>query len=172
MTEGREGYILWKGKCVEHFSPDYIYTDRAKKYTKELARRCQILESEDKHINTWTVVVTWPDEKDGAVPEGLKSAIMKITELYGINGVCDEMYMTNVVARELGIGDGNSNFYSFEVKQTASQQTHEKLTKAIERIRFAYGSFSTDKTCLYKTISDEMKLSNEHGELLEIVVVH
>jgi hypothetical protein len=44
ITRNHEGYVLWKGKAIEHFSSDYAHSDGAKLYVQELARRCAILE--------------------------------------------------------------------------------------------------------------------------------
>lgn len=45
------------------------------------------------------------------IPENLKKAVIRICQSYGLTGLCDPMYIANVIAVELGIGDGQSNFY-------------------------------------------------------------
>lgn len=45
-----------------------------------------------------------------AIPANLREAATRIVQAYGINGVCDPMYIANVIAKELGLGDGLSNF--------------------------------------------------------------
>jgi hypothetical protein len=46
--------------------------------------------------------------------ERVKNAIKRVYESYPENcmpqGICDPMYIMNVIALELGIGDGNGNF--------------------------------------------------------------
>lgn len=44
------------------------------------------------------------------VPEALKTAALRIVHAYAIGGICDPMYIANVIAKELGMGDGLSNF--------------------------------------------------------------
>ncbi|MBU0963213.1 MAG: hypothetical protein KKD48_04895 [Nanoarchaeota archaeon] len=53
------------------------------------------------------------------IPETHKTAIIRIYESYPIelmpNGICDPVYILNIFCKELGIGDGKSNFYKFGV---------------------------------------------------------
>lgn len=44
------------------------------------------------------------------VPENIKRLATRLCRSYGIRGVCDPMYIANVIAFELGLGDGQSNF--------------------------------------------------------------
>ena len=44
------------------------------------------------------------------VPENLKRLAIRLSRSYGIRGICDPMYIANVIAFELGLGDGQSNF--------------------------------------------------------------
>ena len=46
------------------------------------------------------------------VPENLKRLSARLCRSYGIKGICDPMYIANIIALELGIGDGQSNFNS------------------------------------------------------------
>ncbi len=62
MTRNHEGYVLWKGKAIEHFSPDYAHSDAAKLYVQELARRCAILEGKGIPPSTTDVVWAWNNE--------------------------------------------------------------------------------------------------------------
>lgn len=43
-------------------------------------------------------------------PADIRRAAERICQAYGIRGVCDPMYIANVIARETGRGDGESNF--------------------------------------------------------------
>lgn len=45
------------------------------------------------------------------VPEDIKRLATRLCRSYGINGLCDPMYIANVIALELGRGDGQSNFF-------------------------------------------------------------
>lgn len=44
-------------------------------------------------------------------PEKLKKIGERICMSYGIRGICDPAYITNIIAIELGLGDGKGNFY-------------------------------------------------------------
>ena len=44
------------------------------------------------------------------VPAKLRVLSERICRSYGIKGICDPMYIANVAALELGMGDGKSNF--------------------------------------------------------------
>jgi hypothetical protein len=43
-------------------------------------------------------------------PPDIRSAAVRICQAYGIRGICDPGYIANVIAHELGRGDGLSNF--------------------------------------------------------------
>lgn len=43
-------------------------------------------------------------------PEDLKRLSERICNAYGINGICDPAYIGNVIAHELGFGDGRNHF--------------------------------------------------------------
>lgn len=45
------------------------------------------------------------------VPEKIKTASIAICRSCGIRGICDPMYIANIIAMSLGLGDGKSNFY-------------------------------------------------------------
>ena len=55
------------------------------------------------------------------IPETHKKAIRHIYGAYPKEcmpqGICDPMYILNVFCMHLGIGDGKSNFYKYEVTQ-------------------------------------------------------
>jgi hypothetical protein len=46
---------------------------------------------------------------DGIQP-GLRKASERICQAYSIQGICDPGYIANVIAVELGLGDGRSHF--------------------------------------------------------------
>ena len=54
----------------------------------------------------------WFDEafKGMQVPKDIRKAAERICRAYGISGICDPGYIANVIAVELGRGDGQSNF--------------------------------------------------------------
>ena len=57
----------------------------------------------------------WEDRFNGQeIPHRVKRAIKRIYEAYPVEcmpqGLCDPMYIMNVICLELGIGDGKGNF--------------------------------------------------------------
>ena len=48
------------------------------------------------------------------VPPDLRRASERVCNAYNINGICDPMYIANVIAMEIGRGDGQSNFHPEE----------------------------------------------------------
>lgn len=44
------------------------------------------------------------------IPPELKRASRRICQAFNIRGTCDPMWIANVIAYELGLGDGKSNF--------------------------------------------------------------
>ena len=50
------------------------------------------------------------------VPADIKKAVTRIVSAYGIRGICDPMYIANIIARETGRGDGESHFYTEVLK--------------------------------------------------------
>ena len=61
LTRNHEGYVLWKGKAVEHYDSPWAYSAAAKKQVEELARRCRILESRGEIPTHHNAIWTWPD---------------------------------------------------------------------------------------------------------------
>lgn len=61
MTRDHEGYVLWKGRPVEHFSAGYAHGDEAKAYVAELANRCTAIEARGEVPSTGNAVWSWPD---------------------------------------------------------------------------------------------------------------
>lgn len=44
------------------------------------------------------------------IPDNLKQAAIDICRSYSISGICDPMYIANIIAERLDLGDGFSNF--------------------------------------------------------------
>lgn len=51
------------------------------------------------------------------VPDDIKNAALRICQAYGIRGICDPMYIANVIAKETGRGDGSHNFHERQVPE-------------------------------------------------------
>jgi hypothetical protein len=59
MRRTEQGYILWKGKRVEHYDSPWAYTPDGKKSAEELAARCRHLESIGVEVNVTTAIWQW-----------------------------------------------------------------------------------------------------------------
>ena len=64
LIRGQSGYVLWKGKVVEHYDSPWAYSAEGKKSAEEVARRCLILEARCEPLTVHTVISAWPDEED------------------------------------------------------------------------------------------------------------
>lgn len=61
LTIDHEGYVRWKGNVIEHFSSAFVSTVKAASYTRELGRRCTLLEQQAITPSTTEVVWRWKD---------------------------------------------------------------------------------------------------------------
>ena len=66
------------------------------------------------------------------VPKNLKEVSTRICTEFKINGICDPMYISNVIAHELNIGDGNGNFNSNTIDTN-------NIDKLVNRLSGSYG---------------------------------
>ena len=102
------GYIFWKGVEIEHFNNplDQSMADQ----TKEMTRRCWILESRGIKPDTMTAVWKWDEKGNGdkwemafqecEASDKAQAASKRICMAYGINGICDPAYVANVIETE------------------------------------------------------------------------
>jgi|WetSurMetagenome_2_1015567.scaffolds.fasta_scaffold1388936_1 hypothetical protein len=60
----------------------------------------------------------WKERLDKDVPEKWVKAIKRVYEAYPEtffpDGLCDVMYILNILAHELELGDGRGHFYKYE----------------------------------------------------------
>lgn len=62
-------------------------------------------------MSTTTHSKEWFDEQFAAdVPAAVRRLSERICRSYGISGICDPMYIANIAAFELALGDGQGNF--------------------------------------------------------------
>lgn len=59
LTIDHEGYVYWKDRRVEHYTPSWSYSDEAKEAARELAQRCILLERTGRDVNGGDVVWGW-----------------------------------------------------------------------------------------------------------------
>jgi hypothetical protein len=57
------------------------------------------------------------------IPANLRKLAERVCHSYGISGICDPMYVANVSAFELGLGDGQSNFGDPSTWQRCGRET-------------------------------------------------
>ena len=77
---------------------------------------------------------------ESPVPLPLRKASERMCREFNICGVCDPMYIANIAALELGIGDGRSHF-------TAEPGRPEPgiMDKLTERLSFSYSTCLGDR---------------------------
>ena len=59
LTINHDGYVLWHGQEVEHYTLNWAYSDEARQDAQELAERCLHLESLGIQPTTTTVIWHW-----------------------------------------------------------------------------------------------------------------
>ena len=87
--------------------------------------------------NYWELVF----EGNENIPERVKRAIKRIYNAYPEdctpNGICDPLYIMNVICFELGIGDGKGNFNlpgSVEKAAPDEMNTRKKVLRILEKM--------------------------------------
>jgi hypothetical protein len=61
LTLDNEGFLRWRGHCIERFTPEFAESDAAKGRARILAARCRHLEERGEPVNKLNVVLTWED---------------------------------------------------------------------------------------------------------------
>ena len=83
------------------------------------------------------------------VPSNIKSISESICREFNINGICDPMYISNVVAVELNLGDGCGNF-------NGNVPNLDNVGKLAERLKYSYGcnidSLELTKSIIMKNV--------------------
>jgi hypothetical protein len=59
FTIDHEGFVYWKEKQVEHYTPRWAYSEDAQRQAQELARRCLHLEAIGVQVNAATTIGHW-----------------------------------------------------------------------------------------------------------------
>lgn len=62
ITRTHQGYVLWKGVAIEHYSARFAASDEAAEDVRELARRCHILEGKGITPSTNSVIWNWREQ--------------------------------------------------------------------------------------------------------------
>lgn len=93
-------------------------------------------------------------ENAQAVPTDLRAASQALCTCFNIRGICDPMYLANLVAMELGRGDGRGEFHRADVD--VREEFSSRIDKTVERIAFAYS------TCVGGNREDIARILREH----------
>lgn len=83
--------------------------------------------------------------KGYCVPQSIRTTSEGICKEFNIKGICDPMYISNIIAKELGVGDGCSNF-------TDKDPALEKIELLSKRLMSSYGCNITDLSKLESLI--------------------
>jgi hypothetical protein len=70
MTLDDNGYLRWKGHCIERFTPEFAQSDAAKGKARILAARCRHLKEIGEPVNKMNVVLRWGDRVKQSEGEG------------------------------------------------------------------------------------------------------
>ncbi len=72
------------------------------------------------------------------VPADLRAASEALCRRFTIRGICDPMYLANLMAMELGRGDGRGAFHPAD--SDAREEFGSRLAQLVQRIGFAYST--------------------------------
>jgi len=91
-------------------------------------------------------------ENSSPVPPQLRTMAERMCRAFNICGTSDPMYIANVVALELGAGDGCSHFYDKVVRAESSA-----IEKLAQRFSFSYSTCIAGKAlALRQLLADEL----------------
>ncbi len=90
--------------------------------------------------DTLTHSPAWFDQcfGDVDVPPDLRATSEALCRRFLIKGICDPMYIANVLAAELGRGDGQGQFHAAD--SDARDGFSARFYRAVSRLVHAYGS--------------------------------
>lgn len=108
--EIREKALDTVRKTVDHYDAVQLYDRPAHRYEYYSKGSDGKLQKFD-NLGTCLAAASSFDPFDGhKVPTALKEMVEKILKTWTIRGLCDGMYIANVIANESGTGDGMSHF--------------------------------------------------------------
>ena len=132
--ETREKALDTVRKTVDHYDAVQLYdrpAHRYEYYSKDSDGKLQKFED----LGTCLAAASSFDPFDGhEVPAALKEMVEEILKTWAIHGLCDGMYIANVIANESGTGDGMSHF---EADAGTNVPEPERIAA---RLQFAYSS--------------------------------
>ena len=64
MTIDTTGYVHWKGEPVEHYNPEWAYTEEARREAVDLAQRCRHLQAIGEVPSLSKTVWHWDKYRD------------------------------------------------------------------------------------------------------------
>ncbi len=130
----RENALDVVRKIVDRYDAVQLYdrpAHRYEYYSKDSDGKLQKFED----LGTCLAAASSFDPFDGhEVPAALKTMVEEILKTWAIRGLCDGMYIANVIANESGTGDGMSHF---EADAGTKVPEPERIAA---RLQFAYSS--------------------------------
>lgn len=104
---------------------------------------------------------------DSNVPEDIRSFSIWFCKTYWINGICDPMYVCNVIAMYLGRGDGMGQFGDGLCDPYAMDDAGRSLLDdSVDRFKAAYGRlYGAYTTCIIDSGQDHMLIYTELAKL-------
>lgn len=162
--------------CFEFFDQNPVYRVQCRTWNKAAVMglcsaefRCRQSYRTPAAIKARKMVADaiWQDRKNGlanfkkrrffdyafqkcSLPARLREFVEWFCIQANIRGICDPVYIANVVGAETGIGDGMGSFYHLKPDNLS-----EGVEKAVKRLRFAYS------TCLSGVEIPDSLLANK-----------
>lgn len=72
--------------------------------------------------------------RNAALPSTLRTFSQAFCTRFDVHGICDPIYIANVAAFEIGLGDGSGNF------KVSKTPTEADIAKVGDRLLFAYST--------------------------------
>lgn len=99
----------------------------------------------------------------------VKNAIKRVYDCYDCMpcGICDPMYIMNTIALELGIGDGNGNFFLNKEKRyyyESDGEKHCKIHYIIDKLEDRRIDFDSKKDAKNWLINNQEELPKKETE--------
>jgi hypothetical protein len=96
------------------------------------------------------------------VPFSIRTVSEEICKEFNIRGICDPMYIANVLASGCGVGDGESTF-------TGEDPSLENVEAIAKQLKGSYGCNITDQARVESVIRSSVVMVSEVNQAKEIV---
>jgi len=146
----------------ENYGASGVFVEDFTKSPKHLAEMMNSARQELSSSNAKPLTKEWFDSRfDKDTPDVLRNTSEVVCATYNICGLSDPMYIANILAFELGFGDGSGKFAT-----EPPEITEDALLKAAKRLCSAYATASGNEAPenMLKLISQSMDLSWQPGD--------